>query len=67
MEPQPFEFELSIKWVTESFGAIWQPLVFGSLLLGSTVAMVGYIGLNLLWRASIADYVAKKKRKRSSS
>ena len=64
MEPQPFEFELSIAWVREGFVDSWQPLVVGSLLLGSTISLLGYVGLNLLWRASLGNYVAKRRAKR---
>jgi uncharacterized protein (DUF2062 family) len=65
LEPQPFEFEMSMVWVRESLGTIWQPLVLGCLLLGSVLSLIGYIGLDLLWRASIADYLAKKREKRA--
>ncbi len=66
LEPQPFEFEMSIAWVQESFVAIWEPLLFGCILLGATVAGIGYAGLDLLWRASIADYLERRKKRRSN-
>jgi uncharacterized protein (DUF2062 family) len=64
LEPQPFEFEMSIAWVTESFGNIWQPLILGCLLFGTALSLLGYIILDLFWRASIADYLARKRKKR---
>jgi len=65
LEPQPFQFEMSMAWVSESLGTIWQPLVLGCLLLGSALSLVGYVSLDLLWRASIAEYLAKKREKRA--
>ena len=63
-EPQPFEFELSIDWVTHQFLEIWQPLVIGCLMLGSALALVGYVTLDIIWRASLADYVEKRRRRK---
>lgn len=64
VEPQPFEFELSLAWIREKFVTIWQPMTLGCVLLGSIAALVGYIGLDLLWRASLADYLAARRAKR---
>jgi hypothetical protein len=64
LEPQPFEFELSLSWLGNQFLQIWQPMVLGCVLLGSLAAFVGFIALDLLWRASIADYLAKRRRRK---
>lgn len=62
---QPFEFEFSIRWVTHTFITIWQPMLLGCVLLGAVTALIGYVFLDRLWRASIADYKAKKRRARN--
>ncbi len=64
LEPQPFEFELSMSWLGNQFQHIWQPMVLGCVLLGSFSAFVGYVSLDLLWRASIADYLAKRRKRK---
>ncbi len=64
--PEPFEFELTFAWLLDRFVYIWQPLMLGSILLGAILALIGFVTLDLLWRASIWDYLAKK-RKRSGS
>jgi uncharacterized protein (DUF2062 family) len=53
LPPQPFEMELS-----------WQPMLLGSVLLGSAAALLGYIVLDLLWRLSIGNYKARKRNLR---
>ena len=63
--PQPFLFEFSFEWLTGRFLAIWQPLLLGSLLLGTLAALLGYVALDLLWRASLADYLEARRRRRS--
>lgn len=64
IEPQPFEFELSFAWLQGRFVDIWQPLLLGCLLLGMLASAVAYVILDLLWRASIADYLEKRRAKK---
>lgn len=61
---QPFAFEFSLDWLTGSFLAVWQPLLLGGLLLGMLAATLAWVGLDLLWRASVADYVESRRRRR---
>lgn len=64
LEPRPFRFELSLEWVSGQFLTMWQPLLLGCVILGSLAALVGYIVLDLLWRASVSDYLATRRRRR---
>lgn len=61
MPQKPFNFELSLDWVTHTFVNIWQPMLLGSLLLGSAAALVGYIVLDVLWRISLGNYKTRKR------
>jgi hypothetical protein len=65
LQPQPFGFELSLHWLTGQFLTIWQPLLLGCILLGALAALVGFIVLDVLWRASLADYVELRRRRKS--
>ena len=56
MEPTPFQFELSLEWVTESLVNNWQPMMLGCFLLGATLALVGYVTLDVVWRVTIVNY-----------
>ena len=62
--PQPFEFELSLAWLGNQFLIIWQPLLLGCILIGAVSSIVAFITLDMLWRASIADYLAKRRAKK---
>ncbi len=66
LEPQAFDPELSVEWLTHGFINVWQPLLLGCILLGALASLLGFIGLDLLWRASLADYVAARRRRKSS-
>jgi uncharacterized protein len=63
--PRTFEFEMSFDWLFDRFVYIWQPLTLGSVLLGAILSLVGFIALDLLWRASISDYLARRRKKRA--
>lgn len=65
-EPRPFEFEMSFAWLFDRFAYIWQPLILGCVLLGAILSLVGFIALDLLWRASISDYLARRRLRRKS-
>jgi len=59
-----FSVELSLDWLTNSFLTIWQPLMLGSVLLGAMLSLIGYVTLDLIWRASIADYLEKRRARK---
>lgn len=64
VEPVAFDFRLSLDWVTQQFVSIWQPMILGSLLLGTATAMVAFLVVDVLWRASLHDYKSRKQRQR---
>jgi uncharacterized protein (DUF2062 family) len=63
-EPRPFEFELSFAWLIDGFVYVWEPLLLGCVLLGAILSLLGYVALDLLWRASIADYLSQRQHRR---
>lgn len=66
IDPGPFSFELSWDWVRDVFLEIWLPLTLGCLLLASAAAVIGFVGLDAVWRYSLHDYKNRKRRGRSS-
>jgi uncharacterized protein (DUF2062 family) len=67
IKPGPFSIELSISWLGSTFASIWQPLVLGSLLVGSICAVIAYVLLDVFWRFTIADYKSRKRSDRYRS
>lgn len=63
-EKKPFIFEMSFDWLISGFLAIWQPLILGCLILGLVLSFLGYVILDLAWRASISDYLAQRRNRR---
>jgi uncharacterized protein (DUF2062 family) len=62
--PRPFEFELSFAWLIDGFVYVWQPLLLGCVLLGAILSLLGFVALDLLWRASISDYLARRRQRK---
>jgi uncharacterized protein (DUF2062 family) len=64
IEPGPFAIDLSFDWLQSTFASIWQPLLLGSVLVGSICALIAYVLLDVLWRFSISDYKSRKRKDR---
>ncbi|MCF6354262.1 MAG: DUF2062 domain-containing protein [Candidatus Polarisedimenticolaceae bacterium] len=63
---QEVEFELTVDWVMNSIGGIWQPLYLGSLLCALVAATVGYVVMRGYWRWYVVSQL-KKRRKRQQA
>lgn len=59
--PQEFAFELSWQWVINSMETIGPAFLLGCGVCSVVFGLLGYFGLNSLWRYSVAQ--AWKKRK----
>jgi len=53
LEPDSVPMDLSWHWFATTLGQIWQPLLFGSLILGVFSAMIGYLSIHFIWRKNI--------------
>lgn len=51
--PLPHSFEWSVDFIMNSLHIIWMPLFAGSLVLATTLSLLGYVGVRGLWRLSI--------------
>lgn len=58
------EFEMTTQWIMNELWLIWQPLVLGSLLVGTVLAVAGNILIRLMWRMHvIRNWKERKARK----
>jgi len=65
MELQIVEMDLSWHWFTSILGQIWQPLLFGCLILAIVSSAVGYFTINTLWRKGVKSRWKERSRRRS--
>lgn len=61
------EFEMSMEWLVDSIDKIWQPLYFGSFVVGIFMAVAGYLVIRLLWRLHIVSRIQEKRQKRKDA
>lgn len=64
--PRDVAFELSREWLFNELGAIWEPFLFGCLVLGSTSAAVGHIAVRVIWRIHVISSWRERRRRREA-
>src|SRR5215510_3493496 len=50
---QTLAFEMSWKWIEHGLLPVWKPLFLGCFVVGTCVAVVGYVGLSLMWHFTL--------------
>jgi len=59
------EIHVSVNWLSEQFALIWQPLLLGSLVIGTTFGLIGFMLVRVYWRWKVAkDWSMRKLRKK---
>lgn len=53
VELQTVPMDLGWEWFSTTLGQIWQPLLFGCLMLGIISSALGYFTIHSIWRRSI--------------
>jgi uncharacterized protein (DUF2062 family) len=64
VEALPYPEEMSWEWLKEQAGIIWLPLCVGWFTVASGFALIGYFGLQGLWRLNVARAWSRRKEKR---
>jgi len=61
---QEFAFEANWQWVIDSISTIGPSFIIGCGVLATTFAAIGYLGINMLWRYSVAKEWKKRLRRK---
>lgn len=59
---QPWPEEFSFGWLTSQLIKVWGPLLTGWLVVGGTVALIGYVILNQIWVLSLRYRYRNRRR-----
>ena len=63
-QPAPSaELEISTQWLVEQLTVVWQPLLLGCLVTGTTLGLLGFTLVRLYWRWKVARDWRKRKRR----
>ncbi len=65
--PGAFHFEPTLDWFFTEFSEVWQPLLTGCFLMGSSASLLGYASIRLYWRYYVVRMLEKRRRRRLSS
>lgn len=57
------EFEFSLDGVMNGLGDIWQPFLFGCLIMGIVCSALGYAGIRIYWRMHVLKHWEKRQDK----
>lgn len=52
--PTGFAFHMSWDWLEHGLGPMWKPFLVGCLVCGVVGGVLGYMGLELIWRWRVA-------------
>lgn len=61
------DFSLSFTWFEEVFHDIWEPLLLGSLICGTSLGAIGYGAMRMFWRWHVLNAWRRRQARRSSS
>jgi len=59
-----FEFNPSWQWVSDSITTIGPAFLLGCLICATFFSIIGYVGINIIWRSSVAKEWNKRKNLR---
>ena len=51
--PGEFRIELSVRWLLDELGEVWEPFLLGCFVLGLASAILAQIVIRLVWRAHV--------------
>lgn len=60
-EPIESDYKLTLDWFSTQLDLIWEPFLLGCLIFGVFSAIVGYIGIRLLWRLHIIQHLKERR------
>lgn len=61
--PIAFHFELSWSWLIDTMGQIGPPFLLGCFVCGVFFGMLGYIGINQIWRFTTLRRYQKRRNR----
>jgi hypothetical protein len=65
-DPEPVPMDLSWHWFSTTLNQIWQPLLFGCLILAIVSSATGYFVINTIWRKSVRRRWSHRVEKREA-
>jgi uncharacterized protein (DUF2062 family) len=65
--PSGQDMEVSVDWIMEEIGQVWQPLLVGSLTAGTLLSVASYFIVDWFWRLHVIENWKKRSERASAS
>jgi len=62
-----FEFNASWQWIVDSLTTIGPAFLLGCLICATLFSIIGYVGINIIWRSSVVKKWNQRKKSRKNS
>ncbi|MFN3786193.1 MAG: DUF2062 domain-containing protein [Thiothrix sp.] len=62
-----FNFEASLEWLTHGLLLIWKPFFLGVSIMAIASALLGYYGVQLLWRLHLLKHLKERRKRKQRS
>lgn len=60
-----FEIAFTWEWINSELRRIWKPLLVGSVIAGTSCAVISYTTIQLIWRWRVITHWQQRKEKRA--
>jgi uncharacterized protein (DUF2062 family) len=60
---QPLAVEASWQWFEQELSRVWQPFLLGCFVVGTLSAVLGYVGVRLVWRWQVIRAWERRSKK----
>ena len=51
--PVDLQIDISVQWLLDEFGRVWEPFLLGCFVMGVVCAILGHVAIRLVWRAHV--------------
>lgn len=59
-----FNFEPSLEWLTHGLVLIWKPFFLGIAIMAIVSSLLGYYGVQLLWRLHLLKHLQERRARK---
>lgn len=60
------EIQMSFEWLWTQLGTIWQPLLFGCVVMSIVCSFLGYVLMRIFWRFLVIQRMKQRALKRGN-
>ena len=63
IEPDGFNFELSLDWLINGLAEVWQPFLLGCFTIGVIASAASFVLIRILWHLHVLSHIKARARR----